>query len=176
MLNTTFRNVLVASGLFVGATLLIAPTALAQTSDGEVTGVVAPISTLTFSPTQGTTIVGGVANPAYPIGSLGITTNSATWTLQVKSAHGGQLRNIGASTELTQYIAYTGLTVSAIDGTTITPVTFGAVNTDVLLIDAVYSDAAASGVAPTVTAAIAAGQYVPHGTYRDTLTFTLTSN
>lgn len=175
MLNTTFRNALVASGLLVGATLLITPAALAQESGGQVTGVVSDVSTLVFAPTTGTAITAGQAVAAYPIGSLTITNNNdAGWALQVKSAHGGELRyTVGLDTYA---IAYTGLTVADIDGATITPVTFAAADTNVSLITAPYSSAVAAGITRTSTAAIAADQHVPAGTYSDTLTFTLTSN
>ena len=175
MFAKTFRNSLLASSLLIGASLLVGPAAMAEPSGGEVSGTVAPISTVTFTPTTETAITAGDAVAAYPMGTLAIQNNSnAGWTLDVRSANGGELRNVVGET--TYKIEYTNLTSAPVDGATITPVTFASAITDIELIDAVYDNAVAAGVSNVaVTAAIAADQHVPAGTYTDTVTFTLTS-
>lgn len=171
MFAKTFRNSLVASSLLIGASLLAGP-AMAQVSDGDVvSGDVTPINAITFVGTTGTTITGGAAVAAYPMGSLTLQNNAgAGWTLDVASANGGELQY------LTNSITYTDLTTAAIAGATVTPVDLATAATDEEVIDAAYNIDVADGVTGVaVTAAIAAGQYVPAGTYSDTLTFTLTS-
>lgn len=167
MFAKTFRNALVASSLLIGASLLAGPAAMAQ----EVSGTVAPISSATFTGTTGTAIVAGTAVSAYPMGSLAIQNNApAGWTLTVASANGGKL-NFGANS-----ITYTALTTAAIAGATITPATMTVAATAATVIDAAYNADVADGVTGVaVTAAIAANQIVPAGTYSDTLTFTLAS-
>lgn len=171
MFAQTFRNTLVASSLLIGASLLAGPAAQAQVSGGVVSGDVSALSTILFTPTTGTTITGGAAVAAYPMGSLAITNNDPDgWTLDVASTNGGELQ-FGANS-----ITYTALTTAAIAGATVTPVNLAAAGVDEEVITANYDIDVADGVtAVAVTAAVAAGQYVPAGTYSDTLTFTLTS-
>lgn len=174
MFAKTFRNTLVASSLLIGASLLAGPAALAATSNGQVTGTVAAVNAITFTPATGTAITGGAAVPAYSIGTLDVQDNAtAGWILAVSSANGGELVNTVTPTDV---IAYTQLTTGAIGASTATPVDFAAAATDYELHNSAFDAAVAEGVTGvTVTAAIAADQFVPVGTYADTLTFTLTS-
>lgn len=174
MFAKTFRNTLVASSLLIGASLLAGPAALAATDSGEVTGTVAAVNTVTFTPTTGTAITGGAAVGAYPMGSLALQDNSAGgWKLEVSSLNGGKLVNTVTPTDL---INYTQLTTANVGASAATPVNFVAATTNYQLHLSAYDAAVAAGVTGVnVTAAIAANQFVPVGTYADTLTFTLTS-
>ena len=174
MFAKNFRNTLVASSLLISASLLAGPAALADTDSGEVTGTVQAINTVVFTPATGTAITGGAAVPAYPIGTLAVQDNAAAgWTLGVSSLNGGELVNTVTPADV---IAYTQLTTAAIGASTATPVDFVAAATNYELHDSIFDAAVAEGVTGVaVTAEIAAGQFVPVGTYADTLTFTLTS-
>lgn len=171
MFTKNFRNSLVASGLLIGASLLAGPAALAASDNGVVSGDVTAVNTIDFTGTTGTAITGGAAVSAYPIGTLTIQNNDPDgWTLDVASANGGKLK-FGSNV-----ITYTDLTTAAIAGATVTPVDLTTPATDEEVIDAAYNVDVADGVTNVaVTAAIAAGQFVPAGTYSDTLTFTQTS-
>ncbi|WP_017302084.1 hypothetical protein [Nodosilinea nodulosa] len=174
MFAKAFRNTLIASSLLIGASLLAGPAALAATDNGVVSGDVQAVNTITFTPTTGTAITGGAAEPAYPIGTLDVQDNAANgWTLDVQSLNGGQLVNTVTPTDV---IAYDTLTTANIGASTATPVNFVAPATDYTLHDSAFDATVAAGVTNvSVTANIAAGQFVPVGTYADTLTFTLTS-
>ncbi|MGB3516125.1 MAG: hypothetical protein WBA43_06705 [Elainellaceae cyanobacterium] len=174
MFAKTFRNTLVASSLLIGASLLAGPAALAATDNGEVTGTVQAVNTIDFTPATGTAIIGGAAVPAYPMGTLALQDNSAGgWTLEVSSLNGGELINTVTPTDV---IAYTQLTTAVLGASTATPVDFAAAATNYTLHDSPFDPVVAEGVTSVaVTAAIAADQFVPVGTYADTLTFTLTS-
>lgn len=174
MFAKTFRNTLVASSLLIGASLLAGPAALAATDNGEVTGTVAAVNTITFNPTTGTAITGGAAVPAYPMGTLDLQDNAAAgWTLNVQSLNGGQLRKVGSPTDL---ITYTQLKTGNIGSSTSASVDLATAATNEQLHNSLYDPAVAAGVTGVaVTADIAVGQFVPVGTYADTLTFTLTS-
>ncbi|MFH7243460.1 MAG: hypothetical protein ACHWZW_11475 [Spirulina sp.] len=171
MLSTFSRNTLIASTLLVSASLLVGPAAFAQVSDnGEVSGEVQEVNTITFAPATLTEITSGAAVASYPMGNLTIQNNAAAgWDLEVQSLNGGKLVN-GA-----QSITYTDLTVAAIAGATITPVDLATAATDELLATAPYSTEVAGEITRAVTATMAADQFVPVGVYTDTLTFTLTS-
>ncbi|MGI8935141.1 MAG: hypothetical protein ACR2FS_13815, partial [Phormidesmis sp.] len=94
MFAKTFRNTLVASSLLIGASLLVGPAALAAGDSGVVTGTVAAVNAITFTPATGTAITGGAAVPAYPMGTLDVQDNAAAgWLLEVSSANGGELVN-----------------------------------------------------------------------------------
>ena len=170
----TFRNTLIASSLLIGASLLVGPAALAAGDTGEVTGTVAAVNAITFTPATGTAITGGAAVPAYPMGTLDVQDNAAAgWTLEVQSLNGGQLVNTVTPTDV---IAYTQLTTANVGASAATPVDFALAATDYPLHDSAFDAAVAAGVTGVnVTADIAAGQFIPVGTYADTLTFTLTS-
>ncbi len=175
MFAKTFRNTLLASSLLIGASLLAGPAALAASDSGEVTGTVAAVNAITFAPATGTVITGGAAETAYPMGTLDVQDNTANgWLLEVSSLNGGELVNTVTSADV---IAYTQLTTGAIGtASTATPVTFVAAATDYSLNSSAFNAAVATGVTLVpVTANIAANQFVPVGTYADTLTFTLTS-
>ncbi|PZV18516.1 MAG: hypothetical protein DCF21_08130 [Leptolyngbya sp.] len=174
MFAKTFRNTLVASTLLIGASLLAGPAALAATSTGTANGTVSAVNAITFTGTTGTAITGGAAVGAYPMGSLALQDNSAGgWKLEVSSLNGGKLVNTITATDV---IAYTQLTTGAIGAATITPVDFVAATTNYQLSLSAFDGAVAAGVTGVaVTADIAGSQFVPVGTYADTLTFTLTS-
>ncbi|MBW4483710.1 MAG: hypothetical protein KME14_14305 [Tildeniella torsiva UHER 1998/13D] len=167
MFAQTFRNTLVASSLLIGASLLAGPAALAQSSDG-VSGDVQAVNTVTFTGAENTSITGGTGQSAYTIGTLAIQSNDPDgWELDVKSANGGELVN--GSYDIT----YNDLTTAAITGATINLVDVDTADTDEEVIDAIYDIDVANAVSVSVTANLV-GEYVPAGTYSDTLTFTIT--
>ncbi|MFQ4137364.1 hypothetical protein PGN35_013690 [Nodosilinea sp. PGN35] len=175
MVAKIFRHALFASSLLIGASLLAGPAALAQdTSGGQVSGSVQAINEVTFTPTTGTAITGGEAVAAYPIGALAVQDNGAAgWILEVSSENGGRLVNTVTPAD---FIEYTDLTTGAIGASTATARTLAVADQDYELHDSAFDAAVAAGVTGVnVTAAIAADQFVPVGTYADTLTFTLTS-
>ncbi|MEA5448722.1 hypothetical protein VB780_09105 [Leptolyngbya sp. CCNP1308] len=174
MFAKTFRNTLIASSLLVGASLLAGPAALAATDNGEATGTVQAVNTIDFTPATGTAITGGAAELAYPMGTLALQDNAtAGWTLEVSSLNGGKLLHTVTPANV---IAYTQLTTDDLGASTATPVDFVAAATNYELHDSLFDAVVAEGVTGiAVTAEIAAGQWVPVGTYADTLTFTLTS-
>lgn len=175
MFAKTFRNSLLASSLLIGASLLIAPVAMAAeddlsvNDDGDVTGVVHLINEITFAPAEPTPIVADTGATGFVMGELSLRNNHANgWTLSVESANEGKLINGD------HVIEYTNLIADSVEGETtnnfVNPATGGS------LIVADYTAAVAAGVDEVqVKADIASGQHVPAGEYTDTLTFTLES-
>jgi hypothetical protein len=169
MFAKTFRNTLVASSLLIGASLLAGPAALAAPSiaGDTVTATVAEVNVATFVGAT-TAFTNGAAVPAFVMGTLNVQNNAAAgWTLGVASTNGGTLN--GATFNIT----YTDLTTGTIGGSSATAVD---PSTGGTLHDSAFDTVVAEGVTGVaVTANIGSGQFVPVGSYTDTLTFTLTS-
>lgn len=175
MFAKTFRNTLFTSTLLVGASLMVGGIAKADTtSGGEVGGTVAAESAVVFT-TNGTagTINAAAGQTNFLLGTLKIQNNDPDgWTLAVKSASGGLLADSVSGEDL----AYTAVTVATVPGqttnTSVTPTT-----TDTQIVVAGYHDdvAADVGVTVNITCDIT-GEEVPAGTYKDTLTFTISNN
>ncbi|WP_156119720.1 hypothetical protein [Leptolyngbya sp. KIOST-1] len=175
MVVKTFRNTLIASSVLFGASLIAGSAAMAApaTDDGTVTATVAEINAISFEGAT-TAFVSGSAVPAFAMGTLDVRNNaSAGWTLGMSSANGGRLINTATPAHV---ITYTALTTGDIGASTATAVTPTVATPSGQLHNSAFDAAVSAGVTGVnVTASIAAGQFVPVGSYTDTLTFTLTS-
>ncbi|MGG6241889.1 hypothetical protein ACQ4N7_24980 [Nodosilinea sp. AN01ver1] len=173
MFAKTFRNTLVASSLLVGASLIAGPAVLAATDNDTVTATVAEVNTINFVAAT-TAFTGGAAAPTFAMGNLDVQNNAALgWTLDVSSGNGGKLVNTVTPAHA---ITYTQLTTANIGASVATPVTPTVATPSGQLHTSAFDATVAAGVTGVaVTANIAANQFVPVGSYTDTLTFTLTS-
>jgi hypothetical protein len=176
MLTKMFRNTLVASSLLVGASLMVGQIAQAGTDSGDVTGEITTNNLVTYTAPAAAASLDPVAgNTDMDFGSVNVRDNSnAGWILTVQSANNSTL--VGDTNS--EVITYTGLSFNN--------ATLGAANDiDVSGGTAVnvytpntLTCATQAGCDVTITADIANtevnGKSVD--TYRDTLTFVLTSN
>lgn len=178
MFAKTFHNTLIASSVLVGTSLIAGPAALAAPfvdsgANNTVTATVAEVNEVEFVGAT-TTFTNGAAETAFAMGTLDVQNNAALgWTLEVSSANGGKLVNTVTPADV---IAYTQITTANIGASTAAAKDLAVAGTDYQLHTSAFDAAVAAEVTGVVvTANIAAGQFVPVGSYTDVLTFTLTS-
>lgn len=177
MLNATFRRILIASGLLIGASLVLSPSAMADSANGNTSGTVDPINNVDYTPPAGATLNPSAGNADMGFGSLFIQNNDNDgWTLTVDSTNNGTLVDAVSSA----VIPYSNL--DFVDATSGTPLgNQSAVDVSGAAIQ-VYGPtsltcADSTGCTVNLRADVSAGDIdgKPAGTYSDTLTFVLTN-
>ena len=181
MFAKTFRNSLLASSLLIGASLLVGPAAMADDPEvsseaTDVGGSINLINSIDFDTTSHGFERVITAN-TFELGVLKIQNNNPTgWSLAVTSENGA-LVNVDNNSET---IAYTKLALAAPTGVTLTTYETGALTAEQsqVLAAAGFNSIVAGAVSDfTLTAHTPADlSSVASGEYRDTLSFTLTSN
>lgn len=171
MSKFTVSRFLIASGLLLGTSAVLAPVAIAATDNGVVSGTVDAINNVTYTPPAGFTLNPTTGNTDQSFGSVVIQDNSnAGWTLTVDSANSSNLNHATYGN-----IAYTGLEAN---GPGVTNLALDVSSAAATIRDvSALTCADAAGCTYTLTADIASGAIdsMAAGVYTDTLTFTLTS-
>ncbi len=164
----TIRRTVIASGIALGAVAAaFSPAAFAATDNDTQSGSIAPIESVNYTPAGVLTIVPNTLQADTNFGSVNVQSNAnGGWTLEVASTNGSILQN-GSIADIAYTLKVAGNTVDVSAAGT------PDIAKDVSVLTAAATGGANYAVLGSIAAADSNGK--PHGTYSDTLTFTLTN-